>query len=152
MNEQQPSDTEFVDGENYGGGFNKQEISFRSIAMEQFKRIGTHSAVEWHGGYKSQRPLLNGSMMIDVYVPDTREVYSNAVSHLADLLAPHFDEEMRKQELDIETELKKLDDKLKADSKFNYKTEKVKLKRKLFRHLSSFLNRRNYFEQGSVAE
>jgi len=149
MSEEQ-SDAVFEDGENYSSGFNKQEISFRSIPMETLKSIRSFASVEMRGGYDTEK--LVGNVVIDTYVPDSRQVYCNAIDYLADVLFPHFDQEMFKAEQDIDGEIKKLEEKAKQDKSIDLPTGKVLLKRKLFRHLTSFLFRKKYFEAGSVTE
>jgi len=152
MSDEQVSE-EFVDGEAYSGGFNKQEVSARSVIMETWRSIRALSAVEFtNTGYWTKIPALNGSVLLDKYIPSTADVYSNAVDYFSDLLFPHYDKEMLKAENEVNAEIVKLDEKAKTDKTLNFKVERVKLKRRLFRHLSSFLNRKNYFEQGAVTE
>jgi len=159
-NEKEQGDVAFVDGEDFGGFGGKNEVSFRSIVMAFLHKISTLAAKEWRGGYWQNKPVISGdhTAMVEVYVPDSREEYSNAVDYLADLLFPHFDKEMTKSEQEINQKLeqakKSLKEEYKEHERFTqiWRADKVELKRQLFRYLSSFLHRKGYFENASIEE
>ena len=142
----------FIDGESSFGTSNSELLSFKSILMRHLERITRLSSVEFKGGYSQQRtiPVAGTLMQQDTYVADTRECYINAVENLADLLFPQFDAEMKKDEekfiKEIEEKSKKIDD----DEEF--KNEKRKIIRKLFRSISGFLFREKYLEIGSYED
>lgn len=135
-------DIKFIDAEAYLP--QNQGLTFKDIVLQHFKKIGNLASVEWRGGYYNEKTQVvsNAILTTKEYVPDTREEYSNAVDYLADILLPHFDIEMKDKEEDHNKELEKA---LEANDKL-YREKKVLLKRKLFRELSSFLQRAKYFE------
>lgn len=149
MNEPQ-TDAVFEDGETYGSSLNKQEVSFRSIPMETLKSVRSLASVEMRGGYDTERVV--GNVVVETYIPDSREIYCNAIDYLSDILFPHFDQQMFKAEQDIDAEIKKLEERSSKDNKVDVRAGKVLLKRKLFRHLNSFLFRKNYFVAGGKEE
>lgn len=142
----------FIDGESSFGGGKSDLLSFKSILMRHLERITRLASVEFKGGYNQQKtiPVAGTLMQQDVYVADTRECYINAVENLADLLFPHFDDEMRADEGEFNAEIVKKDDEIEDDDKF--KNEKRKIIRKLFRSLCSFLFREKYLEIGSYED
>lgn len=148
-------DTQFIDAENYH--HNQERITFRDIVLLHLKKISTYAGVEWCGGYWNERikPVGNGVISEKYYVPDTREVYCNAVDYLADILYPHFDEKMTKAEEELNKKLDKLYKDYSGEKSFdkqNYRQDKTKIKRKLFRELCSFLRRKTYFDSIAIEE
>lgn len=139
------SDAEFVDAEAWVGG-NLDKLSFRIIALETLRRIGTISGKEFRGGYWEERKVAVGGQITfsKVYVPDSRQEYINSVNYLADILVPHFDEVMSKAEAEHREAVRALSVELK-----DYWDEVLRLKRELFRSLSLFLFRVNYLESAS---
>jgi hypothetical protein len=157
----------FIDAESFQGG-SDDEITFRMIVLEHLRRIGKIASREFIGGYWNDKETnIGGSMHI--YVPDSREEYSNAVDYLYDILFPHFDDQIKKEveeykewsdnkfdELIVKytTEDKETGERVYTQregpvwiDKERYKTAKVKVvKRKLFRIINSFLQRNNYLE------
>ena len=149
----------FIDSESYQQGPNKENLSFREICMQHLKRIGLLASKEMRGGYWQEKTRsVGGSIVTDnYYVPDSREEYSNAVDYLADVLYPHFDEEMKKLEEKSETDREEIYKTEVEESKEEpnksrqvYRNKKVEIKRKLFRALCSFLYRKKYLEIGSL--
>ncbi len=152
------SEVDFVDPENYSYG--NKGFTFKDIVLRQFRRIGELACVEFRGGFFNKTP--NG----EIYVPDSREMYSNAIDALSDMLCSRFDKEME----DIENEVVKNEEKMIEDlsGKFTlkglkgeyremnevsnelFRKEKLKLSRKLFRGLASFLHRNKYLEVGEL--
>ena len=142
--------------------------SFKDIVMLQLRKVAQLSCTEFRGGYYTTAPTKSGQEK-EIYVQDTREVYSNATYALALLLKPKFDEEM-------ETAFKTFNDKLKARQKNfmdkssideevilgesfyeeqadkilleTYRNRKLKLHLSLFAELSKQLARSNYMELG----
>ena len=170
---------QFQDVDNYEVDFNKT-LTFKDIVLQHLKKIGLYASVEFRGGYWEIRsvPIMTGNMSgtstSKIYVPDTREVYSNAVEYLADILYPHFDNEMKEKEDKIKKEIeqsfisntiveKEVDDNdsqtedhirkfANIDQRITYRDQRVILNRKLFRELSSFLYRNKYLEAGILSD
>lgn len=142
----------FLDGESSFGNSNSDMLSFKSILMRHLERITRLSSVEFKGGYSQKKtiPVAGTLMQQDTYVADTRECYINAVENLADLLFPQFDEEMKKDEEKYVKEIEEKDKSIKNDDQF--KNEKRKIIRKLFRSMSCFLFREKYLEIGSYED
>lgn len=161
------NNVQFVDAESYSGKAD-EKISFRMIVLEHFRRICSLASKEFRGGYWEKRPYQVTAGYIEnfrIYVPDTREEYSNAVDCLFDILYPHFDEQMKedykkfeiwaeKKEEEIEEYYSDEEGKERYKGATNhFKTDLIKkIKRKLFRHLSSFLKRNGYLEGKSFEE
>lgn len=138
--------------------YNK-EITFEGIVFNHLNKILKLASVEWKGGYYTQDHRGN-----TIYNPDTRAMYWNAINALADLCLPHFDGEMEKAENDHVEEEKKLfkiwhkrsEEGLPIPiiegSEEKFKDERVIIKRKLFRELSKFLKRKNYFKEKPIED
>ena len=157
--EEGSEDVKFVDAESYMGG-GKEKLTFRGILLLFLNKILSLSCVEWHGGYWEEKTKIIGGMGTTEkhYIPDSREIYCNAVNSLSDILLPHFDKEMKKSEEECEKELKEAyqnniyeKDGKKGFDKQSYRNDKVEVKRKLFRALNLFLERVKYME-GKVFE
>lgn len=158
---------QFEDAESYSPNMLKDRLTFRDILLSHLKKITGFASVEFIGGYWEQKPHPNPSSnaTINVYVPDTREVYSNAVECLADLLAPYFDKEMKENESHYE-EAKKDSFLALAKNSNNgrgyvfadvedrvaFRDIKRQAAQKLFRALCSFLYRKKYLELGSIED
>jgi hypothetical protein len=125
-----------------------EKLTFRMICLEHLKKIGTIASKEYRGGYNQSKihHIGNYAYKEDVYIPDTREEYSNAIDYLHDILYPHFDSEMNEADGKLNNELGEI----KKDLD-NYKDLKLEIKRKLFINLNSFLFRIKYL-QGKVFE
>ncbi|MDP7182223.1 MAG: hypothetical protein QF811_07090 [Candidatus Woesearchaeota archaeon] len=151
--EAETSEGGFVDPEKYAGG--QEQVSFKGIILQHLQRITRLSSVEWRGGYFQIKTHTSG-MEDRFYIGCTRSIYSNAVDCLADLLLPLFDEEMQKEEDQLQKELENIRDRLKEegdkDIGTSYRMEKVVVKRKLFRALCKFLHRMDYLAIGKTEE
>ena len=137
----------FEDAEQIKYGFDKQ-LTFKLIVLQHVKKIGEFASVEFRGGYFDEKTELVGGLPLTkkVYVPDTREVYNNAVDYLADLLFPRFDTEMRAAFVDAEKKIGEI------SKEQDYRHEKRKINRVLFRELCCFLFRKKYLEIGSAED
>ena len=67
--------------------------SFKDIVIAQLRRVTILSSTEFRGGYYTVVTNKKGEEK-EMYVQDTREVYSNAVYTLALLFQPKFDKKM----------------------------------------------------------
>lgn len=132
---------EFIDADAF---FTKNGFSFQQIVLEHLRKIGQLAAVEWRGGYINQTQTINGNIIQTKkeYIPDTREVLSNAIYFLDLLLAPHYDQEMKDQETKILYDLDGLED----------KDRELHLHLNLLREMSFFLKRKGYLEAVKGAE
>lgn len=146
----------FQDAESYSS--QSKDITFKQIVLQHVNSISGYASKEMRGAYYENK-ASKGGFITQVYVPDTREVYSNAVNYLADVLAPHFDKEMEEAEKKLDDEWRKEwndianDDKNSENSKVQHVNDSRQLnKRKLFRGLMRFLYRRNYLDMGMLEE
>lgn len=142
----------FIDAEGYSGG-GQDKISFREIVLQHLRRILSLTAVEFAGGYYQENTQLTRSGLAikeKRYIPDSREVYGNAVDGLFDILFPHFDKIMKKDMEEFKTFKQKETERLQKEfgnKREVYKTQLIKnIKRKKFRLLNSFLYRTRYLE------
>lgn len=151
---------QFVDAESFQGG-GKEVITFRDIVLKHVQNISKLASREWCGGYWNERPMASGTMVtsIKTYVEDSREAYSNAVDYLADMLAPHFDEAMIKDEEENNNAIEKAKESCmyehnekKLLDRAKFRAKKVGIKRILFRKLNMFLRRQNYFDSQRIEE
>ena len=76
--------------------FDPKAGTFKEIVMMHFNRVVKFMSVEFRGGYFTIIPSKEGDDK-EIYIPDTREIYSNAVLALALLLIPRFDKLMDKE-------------------------------------------------------
>lgn len=148
----------------------KNKITFRDIALQQWKKCCQLYCVEWHGGFWEVTTIMIGQgsrSETKKYVPDTRETFSNSVKCLASILSPYFDDEMRAEEEKINEQIRQaLQDfivkKKIGQNEYNYipdtekdisfrsiQQEKHEL---LFRALSALMHRKKYFEIGSIED
>lgn len=161
-------DVRFEDAESYNPNYLKDKLSFRDIILNHLRKISQFSSVEFIGGYWEDKPVMspNSNMAIKVYVPDTREIYSNAVECFADMLAPYFDKEMKRAEEQAEQEKEQARKEYKDTCKgirskgeipdifirVEFRDIKRKINKKLFRSLCSFLYRKKYLELGEIQD
>lgn len=167
---------QFEDAESFSMNYGKDQLTFRDIILQHLRKIAQFSSVEFRGGYWDYRAIHSNyqTNIVKTYIPDSREVYSNAVEALADLLYPYFDAEMHKEEKVCKDSLHKAfvrttDSKVaekKDDSdesvtirvfksegnKLSYRESRRKIYRKLFRALCSFLYRKKYLELGTIED
>jgi len=169
-------ETKFIDADEFSGSGKNDSLTFKDIVLQHLKKIGTYMSVEFRGGYWEEREVFSGqiSNVIRTYVPDTREVFSNSVDYLHDILYPYFDDIMKQKSEDANRRLKKAfedntiikekdredtgDEKDKysvgmtLQNRITYRTERVSINRILFRELSCFLHRARYLEGRNFEE
>jgi len=120
----------------------KEKLNFQLIALLHLKKITTLCTVEWHGGYFNEKTFSNYTEKF--YIMNSRDCFWNAIFCLYDLCYPYFDKEMKEADKVIQKELTKLPDaKIGKASQFNPRMDCM---RKLFRELSCFLKRADYFK------
>lgn len=151
-------DIKFIDAEtNYSGGNFKDKLSFRDIALNTMQQIGRNANCEMKGGYWQEQPHPNPAVnaTIKIYIPDTREVYSNEVEYFYDIMYIHFDKKTLETLQAIEEEKQKLKETSNIEDiqdRISYRTKRMRLNRKLFREMCCFLGREKYFEVGHIEQ
>ena len=156
----------FDDGESIGS-YSNDGVTFKEIVLQHLRQITRFSSVEFRGGYTQQKVVNTGGItnVAQTYIPDTREVYSNAVECFADMLCPYFDTTMTAAEKSCTTEIKKS-----FDSEFKqpkekraaeavetvnrdiHRVNKRNANKKLFRALCCFLYRKKYLDVGTLED
>jgi len=141
--------TVFIDAENK---FVKEELGFKELVFKHLSRITFICSSEFREGYWQKKPisLSGGVYLSEIYVEDKRDAYINAIDCLHDILLPHFDKEMIREDGILEDQLSEE----KASSVKNCKPtewidKKLIHKRRLFQKLNLLLKRLNYFDKGS---
>lgn len=153
------SEFHFEDAETFRGNYD-DKISFKIIVLNQLQKISLNSNVEFRGGYWQQKaiPMQGGVTKItEEYIPDTREVYSNSIEYLHDILFPHFQKNKKMMAASKEYHdkingmLKEFmkDGKFDDEEKVIYRQERIRLCRDLFISLNIFLEEKNYFSERS---
>ena len=143
------SEIGFVDAE---GTYStdKDPISFKLIVLIHLKKITQLCCCEWHGGYWKNSTKVSGGMSWQerTYKEDTRECFWNAINCLYDLCSPYFDKQMIEEDKNIQQQIDLLEEKQpkEKDDKKIILNKKMSVMRKLFRCLSSFLKRQDYFK------
>ena len=134
-----------------------QKLSFQTIVMQHLKKITIISSQEFHGGYwKTHTGNKEANILINTYIPDTRQMYINAVEVLADILSPHYDNPMISKEKEINGDLEEIRKKMNDHKKLSqeqkntkFSMKKRKNRQELFRALNSFLSREDYMKSVS---
>lgn len=138
-------------------------LKYEDIVIWQLRRMTVLSNVEFRGGFYTTVPSKDGEEK-EIYVQDTREVFSNGVYALALLLKPFFKNNMKKvfkrfneqlQELTQEfIEKSSVDEEVVLGEAFydnendkilleTYKNKKLKLYLVLFSHLANMFKKGN---------
>ena len=160
-------ESKFEDAEQSQFGSN-DNLTFKDIVLQHLKKITIFASVEMRGGFwqVTPSPSPTNNSIIKVYIPDSREVYSNAVECLSDMLSAYFDEDMTNAEDKIIKEIltsyerntiKSAGSKTKREFKkqsdgVNFKIEQRKSNKRLFRELCKFLYRKKYLELGIIED
>ena len=173
---QEDNEIGFIDAEARPSG--KEKITFREIVLNHLKKIGTFMSVEMRGGFWEEKPHSNPNLNITLktYIIDTREVFSNSIAYLYEILYPHFDKKMKDEGEKLEEELedtykdetvvveeeredKNIEEGKIEDRKFedvedrvSYRTKKAKIHRKILRALCCFLKRVHYLKGKDMEE
>ena len=159
-------DISFDDGETIGS-YSNDGVTFKEIVLQHLRQISRFASVEFRGGYTQEKIINTGAITnkMDIYIPDTREIYSNAIECFADMLCPYFDSKMKDAEKSCTATIKKSFDALfkNSDSKKLsqiietnkrgiHRVERRQANRKLFRALCCFLHRKKYLDVGSIED
>lgn len=137
--------TQFEGADTYKGS-EEGTISFRDIALKHYQRITQLSCVEFRGGYYEDKTRTAGKIAYTerIYIPDSRDVYVNAINSLYDILLPHFDKIMKERAEEIEELWNTRSIDLKGTKRWD--VERIEIKRRLFQQLSLLLSRLGYLE------
>lgn len=158
---------EFGDVENYKS--NTDPLSFRMIVLKQLTKISGNANCELRGGYWQEKatPMPNGMVkLIEEYIPDTRETYSNSIEFLHDLIIPHFKssgskalkqsrEDMQLASKEHAEKIEEImkeymkDGKFSEEEKSEFRKKRVVLCRKLFQAICIYSKAENYFGEVS---
>ena len=129
----------------------KEGLNIRMICLMHLQSLGTLAKKEFKGGYwESKIKMVQGMALPEkYYVPDTFEEYSNGIDFLSDITFPYFDKDMVKAEEEYNNAMENIQIVTK-DNKTS--KEAIRIKRKYFRALNSFLNRNAYLEAKNFDE
>jgi len=138
---------EIIDEEEYSSGI----PSIKQIVLIHIRKISEICCKELTPGYWQERPVKvdAGIMLLKEYHASLKEAYCNAVDYLVDLVYPDMPDPEKQKGIEIK---KMVDD----DEKISYgfKEEdmdnKLKSRKKMFRHLNIFFKEMGYFEDNSV--
>jgi len=145
-------------GVGYSNSYGKNQFSMKQIIIMHIKKISDLSCQEFTASFWEKRPIKvgDGVSMGEVYHPDKRAAYINAVDFLLDILMYNVikDKEFEKKFKDLNEEEEKLKTKFEEDGKDedDWILEKQKLRRKLFGAIVFNLNKTQFFEGRSFGE
>ena len=138
----------------------------KDIIMRQFNKLITFGNVEYRGGFYNKHIDKVGNIK-EEYVPDTREVFCNAVFIFALTLEPNFDDKVKKYFIEFQNMFKALQKRFIDASPINeevilgevfytdekmkilletYKFRKLELHQDLYLELSRLLYRLQYMD------
>lgn len=137
--------SEFIDAEDYTA---KEKTTFEDLVMMHMRKISEISSNDFSEGYWNKKVTQSG--VSEIYHPDTRKAYINAVNFLHDILLPKFDKEMNDFLENQEKEIEELNSKELEDSP--YWNEAVNVKRKTFQQIQLLLNRIRFFDTMAAGE
>ena len=126
-----------------------ESLSMKEIILRQIRKIGDISSGEFTGGYWQKKPIKtgNGVMFSEVYHPDVREAYCNAVDFLIDIVYPLGDKDFKKYLKEFEGFVDKITlDNLKKEEKEIDIEKKLKLKRQTFRQINIMFETNDFFK------
>lgn len=134
------------------------ELTFKQIILEYYKKILDIATNEFTGGYEDF--VFAGNATHKKYVTDKRQEFTQAVEMLARATANLFDDEMKgywNEFKDADTKVyEEYSDKegFITDDKDNQKWSflRLQLAKDLFEHLSFFLNRKHFLANRSYIE
>jgi len=125
----------------------KEKTTEKDIIIQVVQDLSKIAQKEFRGGYSDK--TFSGNQIVENYITDSRKEYCQLVNFLSDLLLPNFDDETSEKYKEIQDELEKLVEKYnnRKISKEDYMSEKLKLSRQLFQHLSILLNKLNWLRK-----
>jgi len=124
----------------------KKSKSVGQLVFECIEKIFEISCHEFRGGYWIKKD--HGNWIEEVYVPDSRKVYCQAVESLSFIIHPHYSTNMKKEMKDLdekqEENLKKYE-----GEKINYEkfiTKKLVLMKQVFKEINFLLKEKDYLK------
>lgn len=128
-----------------------EELTIKSIILRHISKISQISCQEFTAGYWEKKPMRTqtGVMFSEVYHPDVRESYCNAVDFLLDIIEPSADKEF----IDKLAKISEREDQEYKDAKKDknvWLKAKVKLRRELFKEIFFLFKRIQYFDVTDV--
>ena len=124
----------------------KKSKSVGQLVFECIEKIFEISCHEFRGGYWIKKD--HGNWIEEVYVPDSRKVYCQAVESLSFIIHPHYNEDMKTVMKDIdkkqEENLGKYDNKKITYEKFI--TTKLVLMKQVFKKINYLLKEKDYLK------
>ena len=124
----------------------KKSKSVGQLVFECIEKIFEISCHEFRGGYWIKKD--HGNWIEEVYVPDSRKVYCQAIESLSFITAPHYDSDMEEEIKDIDKEQEKnLEkyDKKEIDYE-TYITKKLTLMKQVFKKINFLLKKKDYLK------
>jgi hypothetical protein len=129
-----------VDDKNFSyteeSDYQQETLGMKEIVLRHLRKIGDLCCQELTGSYWEKKPMKTqgGIIFTEVYHPDLREAYCNAIDFLIDVLYPTSDPEFKKYIDTNESIITNMDIK-----------EKLLKKRQTFRVINIMFERTNYF-------
>ena len=90
--QEEGEEIQFVDAEDYRSS-PQGAMTYEQIVLKQINRCADEGSKEMIGGYIKEKATNKG--LVEVYVPDQREIYIQSITMLHDLLLSFFDDEMK---------------------------------------------------------
>jgi len=150
--------------------FDPKASTFKDLIMLHYNRCIKAMSVEFRGGYYTKAQGKDG-MEKEIYISDTREIFSNSILALAIMIKPKYDEEMKKKYKEYKDKLIEIkqtfmeesspsEDIILGDAFYEseedrmyletYKQKKLELHIELFEEVSDLLGRKNYLTIGEA--
>lgn len=150
--------------------YNPQQLTYNDLVLMHLRKVNAASIVEFRGGFYTSFTDKQGNER-EMYVPDTREIFCNAVYHLALLLKPRFGERLNQKFRTFEDRYGQLTDSFirktvtdetvvlgepfyesKGDKLLleEYKQKKLRLHIKLFSYIAEHLENKGFTERRGV--
>ena len=155
-------DVSFQNMDSWRGGAGKFQLTFKAIIIMHINRCVQNGSVEWHGGYWTD---TGNNPVSHIYVPDSRDVYSNSIKMLRACLLGYFDDKMAEADKQLQEEFQKARDKFNTDYEESNQNKtgkkdvlaewysfKVTWHIKLFEQLILLSKRLNFFEEETSEE
>ena len=101
--QEEGEEIQFVDAEDYRSQ-PQGAMTYEQIVLKQINKCADEGSKEMVGGYVKEKQTNKG--MVEVYVPDQRDIYIQCITMLHDLLLAWFDDDMNK---DVKTFEEKLE-------------------------------------------
>lgn len=138
--------------EDTGISTQKGQVDIKAVILRHIRKISDLTCQELTPRYWDKKPVKigGGVVMAEIYHPDLREAYINAVDFLLDVILPYtcdekgnpFDKVLKKLKEEEDTEFERLN-----GTQDDWIRIKLRLRRRLFGEIMIFINRFNFFEE-----